>query len=160
MQEPTPVQPGPPFGNPPVGVYSPPPAPQKSGISKFVWIGCAGGCLLAVIAVAVGVFGLGYFGLGVFAEQVANDLRSNPVVVEHLGTIQELEVDLMASSAVADQNIFVFDAKGAKGQGRIRAECVTIDGGTEDVVSGTLEMSTGEVYDLFPNPGTEVEAEP
>lgn len=140
----------PPTGSP----YNPPTARWNShnaGDKRPVWpwvVGC--GCLVVVILGALAIFGAGHFGLRVFSEQVANELRDNPVVIEHLGTLQELEVEFAASAAAPGENEFVFQAKGSKGEGRIRADCVTV-GADEEVVAGTLEMASGEIYDLFPD---------
>jgi len=86
----------------------------------------------------------------VFAEQVKTGLRDNPVVVEHLGRLDNLEIDLAESIAASDDDEFVFNAEGPKGSGVIRAVCVTRSSGREEVVSGTLELPGGETYDLFP----------
>ncbi len=54
-------------------------------------------------------------------------------------------------------DVFVFEVKGAKGEGIVTAEFVTIDVDTEAVTSGEIKLPSGETYDLFPE--KEVSAE-
>ena len=67
------------------------------------------------------------FGLGVFADEVESDLRSNPVIIEHIGRFEEFELDLGASIASEGNEDFVFRVSGTKGSGLITATCVTND---------------------------------
>jgi hypothetical protein len=126
-------------------------APEHSKSSKKnLVIGC-GGC--AVILVLVSVFGgwvVMKFGLGVFADEVEADLRDNPVVREHIGRIEEFELDLSASIAAEGKEDFVFRVSGTKGTGLVFATCVTNDDGIEEVVAGTIQLESGETVDLFP----------
>jgi len=89
-------------------------------------------------------------GLDVFADEVGAELRNNPVIIEHIGRIEELEVDLKMSFATEGENDFVFRARGTKGSGLINATCVTNDDGVEEVVAGTIQLDSGETLDLFP----------
>lgn len=89
-------------------------------------------------------------GLDVFANDVESELRDNPVIIEHIGRIDELEVDLTASLSTEEEDDFVFKVRGTKGSGLIHATCVTIDDGTEEVTSGTIQLESGETLDLFP----------
>ena len=89
-------------------------------------------------------------GLDVFANDVESELRDNPVIIEHIGRIEEIEADLMASLSTEGEDDFVFDVRGTKGSGLIHATCVTRDDGTEAVTAGTIQLETGETLDLFP----------
>ncbi len=140
--------------------FAPPPpveaTPIEPGRSSkkglYGLLGCGGCAVLGIAVVVFGSFLLVWFGLGIFVDQVKTDLKENPVIVEHLGMIEDLEVDIMGSLAAPGEEEYVFRARGSKGQGEITAECVTRDADTEEVVSGTLQMSDGEIYDLFPLP--------
>lgn len=57
----------------------------------FVPILCCGGILL-----------LGRFGLGVLAADIEMQVRDHPVIQEHIGEIEELEVDFVRSAALED----------------------------------------------------------
>ncbi len=99
-------------------------------------------------------------GLDVFADAVETDLRNNPVIVEHIGRIEELEVDLKTSFSTEGPDDFVFRARGTKGSGLIHATCVTNDEGVEEVVAGTIQLENGETLDLFPEAPPEIPSDP
>lgn len=122
------------------------------------------GCLLAVILVivvaGVGIFFLGKAGLNVVAEQVKMDIRDNPVIQEHIGEIQEIELNLKASGASAQKEQFVFDVKGTKGSGQLT---VKVDAPEDPekaqvkegepfmkVLSGSLRMADGTTHEILP----------
>lgn len=140
--------------------FAPPPpvdaTPIEPGRSSkkglYGLLGCGGCVVLGIAVVVLGSILLVWAGMGIFADQVKADLRENPVIVEHLGMIEDLEVEIMGSLAAPGDEEFVFRARGTKGRGEITAVCVTRDAETEEVVSGTLQMRDGEVYDLFPLP--------
>lgn len=130
--------------------YAPRRKKSGCGIVALIIGLVVGGGLLAVLCCG----GFAYFGLGVVAEQVKTDLRGNAVIEEHIGPITSIRTELIASAATQGQDEFVFDVEGPKGKGRLQVVTVTIDAGTEDVVSGTLELPNGERYDLFPQAET------
>lgn len=103
--------------------------------------------LLLAIAVIVTVAGCGL--LDEFEKQVAADIKDNPVVVQYIGDINSIETDWTATGEEPDENTFVFRISGTKGEGMLTAECITIDADHEDVVSGSLELASGETIDLF-----------
>jgi len=140
----------------PIGPATPQVETQPTGDSRsssrrsWLIVGC-GGCAVMVALVAVfGGWALMRFGLGVFADEVESDLRSNPVIIEHIGRFEEFELDLGASIASEGSEDFVFRASGTKGSGLITATCVTNDEGIEEVVAGTVQLDSGETLDLFP----------
>jgi len=116
--------------------------------------------VIAVLAVIFGGWGMVKLGLDVFSDAVEADLRDNPVIIEHLGRIEEIEVDLTTSLSTEGEDDFVFDVRGTKGSGRITATCVTSQDGVEEVVSGTVQLDSGETVDLFPDVAPEVPPEP
>ena len=145
----------------PIGPSSPPPveptsppglAPTgPSSARRYLMMGCGGCAIIAVLATILGGWAMVRFGLNVFASEVEADLRDNPVIVEHLGRIEELEVDLTASITTEGNDDFVFRARGTKGAGLISATCVTNDDGVEEVIAGTIQLDSGETLDLFPD---------
>ncbi|MHC4974420.1 MAG: Coa1/Tim21 domain-containing protein [Planctomycetota bacterium] len=104
----------------------------------------------AVVVVVVGFGFLAWWGLDLVSEQVKADLQDNPVILEHIGRIESIDIDLMASGAARGDDTLVFDLKGTKGEGVLNAEVVTVDGEHEEVRSGTLRLPSGEKVDLFP----------
>ena len=140
----------------PIGPSMPQADTQQTGDSrsssrqKWLIVWC-GDCAVIVALVAVfGGWGLMRFGLGVFADEVENDLRSNPVIIEHIGRFEEFDLDLGASIASEGNEDFVFRVSGTKGSGLITATCVTNDAGIEEAVAGTIQLESGETLDLFP----------
>ena len=139
-------------------VFSPPPpvepAPieptKKSRTGLFAFLGCGGCAVLGAVGVVVAVYVLFALGMGIFTDQVKADLSDNPVILEHIGLIEDLEVDLVGSFSAEGDDEFVFDIAGPKGRGVVKAVCITRDADTEEVVSGTLRVGSGEVFDLFP----------
>ena len=126
-----------------------------------------GGCLLIAgilfaLVVACGYFGYKY-GIGVMEEQVVAKLQDNPVIREHLGNLEKLEFDMMATAAVAEEEAkqaeegstpgstkLVFDATGSKGKGRITIVVPDEDSDEIVILSGVLRTADGEILDLGP----------
>lgn len=128
------------------------PRRRKSGCGIVALIfAVLGGCGLLVVACCGGGI---YFAMNVLAEQVAEDLRDNQVIREHLGAIRDTDF-VFDSSFAAGPDQYVIDATGTKGSGRLRVTAVE-QGDIHHVTDGTLELPNGERYDLFP----ETEAEP
>jgi hypothetical protein len=154
----------------PVGPSSPPPVepPGSQGYAptgpsnrrRYLLFGCGGCAVIAVLVVIFGGWAMVKLGLDVFAGAVTADLRDNPVIIEHIGRIEELEVELQASLSTEGQDDFVFRVRGTKGSGLINATCVTNDDGVEEVVAGTIQLDSGETLDLFPDVPPEPPPEP
>jgi hypothetical protein len=126
-----------------------PPARRSRSIGLLVFLGGAGA---AVVFLCCGGFiSLAVFGLNMVTDQVADDLRDNPVVVEHIGTIEEFEMDWGESFSHEDDDVYVYHIKGPEGQGKVYVTSISVDDSTEEVVWGYLELSTGETHDLFPD---------
>ena len=122
---------------------------SQPGSSRFwiILLLVGGGAMFLLCCGGLG--GVAFFGLNLVAREIETELRDNPVIVEHIGEIEEFDVDWTGSFA-AEDDIFVFDVRGSKGSGEITAESITNDDGDEDVVSGSLRMKDGTTFDLFP----------
>ena len=89
----------------PIGPSSPPIETQEPTPSRrFPWnkiliFGCGGCAVVCALALLFGGWALMKLGLGVFADEVESELRANPVIIEHVGRIDEFELDLGASVA-------------------------------------------------------------
>ena len=140
----------------PVGPSTPPIESQDPSSSKrFPWnkvliFGCGGCAVFVALAMVFGGWALLKLGLGVFADEVESELRSNPVIIEHVGRIEEFELDLGASVAEEGSEDFIFRVSGTKGSGLVTATCVTNADGMEEVAAGTIQLESGETLDLFP----------
>ena len=126
------------------------PGTTLPGGRRYLLWGCGGCAVIVVLSVVVGGWLFLSFGLGVFADEVETDLRTNPMIIEHLGRIEEFELDLGKSIAAAGEDDYVFRARGTKGSGLITATCITNDDDVEEVVAGTVQLDTGETIELFP----------
>ena len=114
------------------------------------------GCLIIVAIVIVVVIGGGYMlyrtSVGMLAELVQVAIRDNPVVLEHVGNIQEIEFDIKGTGAIGEKDILVFDVLGSKGSGELRV-VIAEDKRDDEKVSinqGSLRMADGQTFDLFP----------
>ncbi len=96
-----------------------------------------------------GVIGLMWIGLDFVGEEVAIQLRDNPVLVEHLGPIQSFEMDVLASFQIEGSDVFVFDVRGTRGRGVITCESLTMDDGNEYVTWAKLKIPGGAIIDLL-----------
>ena len=140
----------------PVGPSTPPIETQDPSLKtplqrNKLWIfGCGGCAVFVALAMVFGGWALMKLGLGVFADEVESELRSNPVIIEHVGRIEEFELDLSASVAEEGGEDFIFHVSGTKGSGLVTATCVTNDEGIEEVVAGTIQLESGETLNLFP----------
>ena len=107
---------------------------------------------LALVLLCLGVSSLFASGCGLladFEQQVAEDIKDNPVIVQHIGEITSIDVDWTATGEEPGDDVFVFHVNGTKGEGLLTAECITVDADHEDVVSGSLRLPSGETFDLF-----------
>ena len=123
-------------------------AGRGSGLrTLFIILGIIGGL---VVLGCLGIVGLGFWGVGMVTDQAMAALNANPVVQQHAGRITEMDIDWTGTGLEEEDNVFVFEFTSAKATGVVTAEFITIDAETEKVVSGKLELSSGETYDLFP----------
>lgn len=101
----------------------------------------------SVTLVALAASGCGL--LDAFEQQVAADIKDNPVILEHVGDITSIETDWTATGEAPGDDTFVFQLSGTKGEVILTAECITVDADHEDVVSGSILLASGETVDLF-----------
>ncbi len=134
--------------------FTPPPMqpiePKRSKKGAFFALGCGGCAVVTLVAIFGGGWFFVQFGMTVLADQVQAELQDNPVVIEHLGRIENFEMEMMKSMSTSIEDEYIFRAEGTKDSGVITAICITLDSETEEVTSGTLQVSSGEIFDLFP----------
>ena len=102
------------------------------------------GMLVCILIVSVSC---GFF--ADFEKQVAEDIKDNPVIRRHIGTIDSIDIDWSRTGDEPGENVFVFEISGPNGEGTLTAECITVDAEHEDVVSGKLRLASGEEFNLF-----------
>ena len=81
------------------------------------------------------------------------DIEDNPAILEHVGTIESIELDFMATGNESGDDVLVFQIEGSKSDAVLVVETKTIDGDTEEVTWGRLRMPTGEAHDLIEGQG-------
>ena len=132
---------------PPASSFYGPPQPPKS--SAGLWIALAMGGILLLVC-GGGCMGLLIFGMNISEQEIITQLRDNPKLREHIGEIQSLNIDLVASSAQDESEVFVYNVKGNKGSGTL-----TIHEGTSDDFETLVEEATLRLPD-----GTQVQIVP
>ena len=148
---------GPSDPNNPYGASSTqqPPA-KKSNTWLWILLGVGGVLILGCCGCfgAISFFGKGALdaGMGMVAEQIKPGLNADPVVQEHLGEIQEMSWDLMATGEASKgdgPDKVVWDVKGSKGEGQITGE-MDQTGGAARLKNGVLRMKDGTEHILTP----------
>ena len=97
----------------------------------------------------VGIGGLGFRGWDLFTDQAKEALDKNSVILQHVGEIDRIEMDVTATGDAEGEDVFVFRVAGSKGTGVVTVEFVTVDVYTEEIRFGTLRLSSGETYELL-----------
>lgn len=83
------------------------------------------------------------------AADIEMQVRDHPVIQEHIGEIEELEVDFVRSAALEDPDTFIYDIRGNRGSGELTVKSVANwDDDVEQIVGASLRLENGEVIDL------------
>ena len=128
-------------------------ARQRGGIGR--------GCLISIIVVVVlvigGGVGLYFWGTGYVEDQAKIAVQDDPVLKEHIGEIEEIDLNLQATGTASGKQdedaeekrtVLVFDLVGSKGSGQLT---VAMGQGEKDGMAfsdGSITMSDGKKFDL------------
>ena len=97
----------------------------------FIVIGlgvvCTGGLGIVIVA-----------GLNMVEADIANQLRANPTLVEHVGTVQEIKMNKTASLDYEDSNIWIYEVTGTLSSGRLKVRSVTTMASDEEQIDWAL----------------------
>lgn len=85
-------------------------------------------------------------GEDIFTRQAREAAQRYPLVQQHVGTLSRFDLDLMASGEAEGADEFVFDVAGDKGSGRLSAEFITVDAGSERLGRGVLALPDGRTF--------------
>jgi hypothetical protein len=91
-----------------------------------------------------------WFGLGELERQVADELRDNPRLVAEVGEVQSMDMDVIASGNIDDNDTFVYRVRGTKASGQLTVKHITDDAWNEKVVEATLKLNTGTEVQIVP----------
>ncbi len=89
-------------------------------------------------------------GMNIVTAEIGDLLRDNPKFREHIGELQEINVDYIASAAKDDDETFVYNVKGDKGAGVVTVKHVTGDDGNEEIVEASLRLKDGRQIQVVP----------
>lgn len=85
-------------------------------------------------------------------ETLILQIADNEVVLQHLGAIRSVELDASASDEIQQTDgvdTWVFDVSGSESDGILTVSGLDASLRNSGLDTGTLELETGEVYDLF-----------
>ena len=125
-----------------------PPPKRKSSMGLVIILSVSMGLVLVLLCCGGGI-GIVWFGLGVVENSVLSQLKDHPAVQEHIGEVEEFEMDLMASANHEDSETFIYDVSGSKGSGTFEVRSVTV-GSREEISNATLELPDGTRITLVP----------
>ncbi len=132
-------------------VYEDTPVRKKSsGSSCLPWLFGFG--IFSVICGVLCCGGLAYFGFNLMATEMEVAIRDNAQIREHLGDFQSVRLNFMKSIADDDNNTWVYNVTGSKGQGELTVVQTTGDDGDEVFHSAKLRLSDGRVIDIAIQP--------
>jgi hypothetical protein len=115
----------------------------------WLWL-LAGFGGVAALCCCGGAVGVVIFGMNVVTAEVAEQLRDNPKFREHVGELQEMNVDYVASAAHDDSDTFVYTVRGDKNSGKLTVKQTTDDGGNEQIQEASLRLSNGTKVQIVP----------
>lgn len=118
---------------------APTPTPGRS-----IWRWILGGIAVLLLAMA----GCGWYAWKKVAGIMRDGVQSNPVVQEHIGTIQTMTLDTDAAAKAGTPGTMVFRVTGSKGEGQVRFTMDTTGGKGKATLRGSLTMKNGETYPL------------
>jgi hypothetical protein len=117
--------------------YAPPPRSSSGG---WLFAIGGGGCLVVVLLCCGGGVGGMYLMKGVMEAEIKEELRDNPKLRAEIGDLQSVQMDLTASLAEDDDEVFRYNARGSDGSGELTVKQRTEDDGSETVLEASLRV--------------------
>lgn len=127
--------------------YGPPSGPKSGSKVKIILALVIGGGLLCSGVLTLVV----WLGLGMVQDDVASQLETHPVLLEHVGTVQEFKMNAMASLDYDDTNIWVYDVQGTLGDCVVKARSISKQD-REEVQWAKMELPDGRTFVLVGDP--------
>lgn len=87
-----------------------------------------------------------------FSEEVKIQLNSIPLIQDHIGEINSIEIDLSETGLLDNPDTFVFQIEGNKSNGVTYINLKTDTEIGQKIISGTLYLPSGESFKLLNNP--------
>lgn len=136
----------PPLPRPPTPA-APPPRRHRFGIPGWLIVLIAAVLLFFALVGGLIAWGVGA-GWKLFATQAQDALQAQPAVQEHIGTIREMNVDLIATGSAPGGEEFVFRLQGDRGNGKVLANFVSLGAEQEIITEGVLTLANGARFEL------------
>ena len=108
------------------------------GLGAVTFLACCGGCLA-----------LAYFGKSVAERELTDQLRDNPALQEHIGDIEQLSYNFIATAAIEDDDVEVYDVQGTKGKGEITMKTSSLMDAEDEIIWARLRLDSGETVELI-----------
>jgi hypothetical protein len=139
---------GNPYGDPRFGQMPPPPPPSR----WWLWLLLGGGGVVALFC--CGGVGLFVVAMNYLESEVQKSLANEPAIQEHVGDLESVDFDIMATGELTEQNEgddrLVFNLKGSKGNAVLIGETTDDGDGNVVVVNGVLRLPSGEEVPISP----------
>ncbi|MEX2174953.1 MAG: hypothetical protein WD872_11365 [Pirellulaceae bacterium] len=133
----------PPTGMGPLGAQ-----PRRQSL-LWLWVLLGFGSV-GLLCCCGGVVGVMLFGMNVVEAEVADLLRDNPKLRQHVGEIESLELDWVATAAKEDDETFVYRVQGDRGSGVLTVEQTEDDDWNKVIVRATLRLPDGTQVQIVP----------
>jgi len=134
---------GPSFHDP----FAPQPQPRRG--TSWMWLLGCGGLFMFVLCCGGGI-GLATFGFALISSEVKDQIRDNPKFREHIGEVQEFEMDLAGSFGDDDDNTYRYRVRGTKGSGELSVKQRTGPDSNEVIDEAELRLSDGTKVQIVP----------
>jgi hypothetical protein len=97
-----------------------------------------------------GVIGVVTFGFSMMSSEVKDQIRDNPKFREHIGEVQEFEMDLAGSFSDDVDESFRYRVRGTKGSGELTVMQSTGADGTQTISEAELRLADGTKVQVVP----------
>ena len=130
---------------------------ERSGGGRWWIVILAGAGLFFVLACCGGGLGLGMLGIQVEEASLETQLRDNPQVRQHVGEISEFKTNYSKSFANEDEDMWVYDVQGSKGNAELTITTSTAADFESTIEGVVMRLPTGETIEVdLDDNGTEM----
>jgi hypothetical protein len=114
-----------------------------------MWLLGCGGVLMMLLCCGGGI-GVMTFGLQVMSSEVKDQIRDNPKFREHIGEVQEFEMDWAASFGDEGEDTYRYRVRGTKGSGELTVKQRTGPDSNEVIDEAELRLADGTKVQVVP----------